>query len=804
MTDGTSEPASRAVGGEVHDNEFHGPSPIQTGTGDQNNTFNNFAVAAPERRRDILAGLPPEPAGFVGRGTEVDQLLEVLRPGSSDGAVLVCAVGGLAGIGKSALAIHAARRAVAEGWFHGGLWMNLRGFDAQASPVAAAGAVPGLLRALGWDDDLPASAPEQFALYHTVLTGLAQQGQRVLVVLDNVADVMQIDELLPRHEVHRVVVTSRAALSSLDARMLDLDVLGAADAVALLAKALRDAHPDDSRTADQSALAALAEMCGRLPLALQIAAALLKASPKRPVASLTRRLADERARLETLQFPDSALRPGVRAALHLSYERLSEPVQWILRLLSIDPGPDIATATIAALTDLSGDQAQEQLYVLERARLIACDEHERWSTHDLVRLYARELLEAHPEEHAWALDRLLAYYLATAAAADDHMNALPGRPVSEAFSGRSQALAWFDANRANLIAAVHLAADSGHREATMYLPSVLVSYFQWRRLFVEWIQTHTAAVGAARTLKDRVGEGMVLNNLGLALREVRRFEEAIDAHQQAAAIFRETGNRHREGMVLNNLGLALRAVRRFEEAIDAHQQAAAIYRETGNRHREGTALNNLGNALLEVRRFEEAIDAHQQAAAIYRETGDRHGEGMALNNLGLALRGVRRFEEAVDAHQQAAAIFRETGDRHGEGMALDNLGLALQGVRRFEEAIDAYQQAAAIYRETGDRHGEGMALNNLGLALQGVRRFEEAIDVGQQAAVIFRETGDRHREGIALDNLGLALQGVRRFEEAVDAHQQAAAIYRETGDRHREGLALDNLRDAQNDGQRPA
>ena len=137
----------------------------------------------------------------------------------------------------------------------------------------------------------------------------------------------------------------------------------------------------------------------------------------------------------------------------------------------------------------------------------------------------------------------------------------------------------------------------------------------------------------------------------------------------------ETGDRHGEGTALNNLGIALKEVRRFEEAITAHQDAAAIFRETGDRHGEGMALDNLGNALQEVRRFEEAITAHQDAAAIFRETGDRHGEGMALNNLGAALQEVRRFEEAITAHQDAAAIFRETGDRHGEGMALNNLGM---------------------------------------------------------------------------------------------------------------------------------
>jgi tetratricopeptide (TPR) repeat protein len=614
---------------EIHDNTFNGPTPTHTGVGDQHNHF----AASPQRRRDVLAGLPPEPAGFVGRGEQIAELLELLDQGSAGGAVLVCAVGGLAGIGKSALAIHAARRAVEAGWFQGGVWLNLRGFDPQAAPVQVASAVPELLRALGWDGDLPSSPPEQVQLYHTVLAGLARQGRRVLLVLDNVADVEQVAGLLPRDQTHRAVVTSRMVLSSLGARMLDLDVLSTEDSVALLATALRDAHPQDLRADDEAALTGLDAVCGGLPLALQIAAALLKASPKRSVASLTGQLTDEKQRLERLKFPDSALRPGVRAALQLSYERLPESQQRILRQLSVDPGPDIATATLAALAGLSVAEAEDELYALEWARLIACDEHERWTMHDLVRLYARDLLESTPEEYTQARERLLDYYLATSRAANEHMIAVPRRLVSEMFAGRGDALAWFDANRGNLVGAVHLAAASEHLDIAMRLPTVLAEYFLWRRLFPEWIETQTASVAAARTLNVRHGEGTALNNLGIALAEVRRFQEAIDAHQRVASIFREMGDRRSEGMALNNLGLALRNVGRYPEAIDAHQQDLEICRETGDRDGEGMALNNLGLALWSVRRFPEAIDAHQQAADAFREEGDQDREDNALNNM---------------------------------------------------------------------------------------------------------------------------------------------------------------------------
>ena len=195
------------------------------------------------------------------------------------------------------------------------------------------------------------------------------------------------------------------------------------------------------------------------------------------------------------------------------------------------------------------------------------------------------------------------------------MRALAGTPAPAEFTGRDDALAWLDAERPSLIAAVTMAAGTG-RDQDRHAPAAdLSEYLAWRRRFDDWLAVLAISRDSARQLNDKGNEAAALTNLGIALGEVRRFEEAISAHQDAAAIFRETGDRHGEGMALNNLGIALREVRRFEEAISAHQDAAAIFRETGDRHGEGMALDNLGIALREVRRFEEAISAHQDAAA---------------------------------------------------------------------------------------------------------------------------------------------------------------------------------------------
>lgn len=702
-SDATPAPASAAgARGEIHGNAFQGPAPIHTGSGSQ---INNFTVALPEQRARVLAGLPPEPAGFVGREGESTALLAALNPGAQDaGAVVICAVAGLAGVGKSALAVHAARRAVAEGWFHGAVFLNLRGYDPQNAPVNAGDAVTVLLRALGVNTHLPATADERLALYQAALTQLAAVGRRVLLVLDNVADAGQADALLPGNAAHRVLVTSRQSLASLSARLLDLDVLSGTEAVQLLTQALRNARPDDPRAAEDSALAALAAACGGLPLALQIAAALLKASPRRAVSDLAKDLADERARLKLLAFPDNALRPGVRAALKLSCDRLTEPQARMLRLLTVDPGPDVETPAAAALADLSPAQASGLLYALEGAHLIKPDASgRRWGMHDLVRLYGRELLDAAADsaEQQQARDRLFAYYLTTAEAADGHLRALPGESASARFGGRDEALAWFDANRANLVAAVDLAVERGRLDVAALLPLCMTEFFFWRVYLQECVDTHVVAVNAARSINDRRHEGTALTNLGTALQELRRFDEAIEAHQQAVAVYREAADKHSEGSALNNLGMVLSEVNRFDAAVEAHRQAAAIFRETGDKHSEGIALNNLGIPLSAMHRVGDAIDAYRRAAAVFRETGDRQGAGRVLGNLGVALAELRAFDEAVDAFEQAGAIFREIGDRYTEGKVYGNLGALLCGMRRFREGAASWRRAQALFEALG-------------------------------------------------------------------------------------------------------
>ena len=793
MTAGDSGPCSVDQGATAE-----GHAKIIQVAGNQIDVAGDY-IAGPGPAPRALASLPAVQGELTGRDAELQRLLALLDPAvESAGAVVVSAVAGLAGVGKTTLAVHAAHQAVGRGWFPGGhLFLDLRGYE-PSGQVTAGQALGALLRAVcGADAELPVDPGEQAGLYRSQMAALAREPARCCW--------SWTVPPLPR----RSSPCCRAGRGTgswspaatpwprCPPALIDLAVLEPADAAAVIAKFLGGGDPRPGR--EPQALAELAGYCGYLPLALQITAANLKADPHRSLAGLAGELQDERARL-ALSYSDEGQTLAVRASFELSYRRLPPDQARLFRLLSLNPTPQFSLDAIAALSGAPAQQARQTAVKLAQAHLTEPVTEQRWRMHDLMRLYSTELTtrptdgtnQDGQDDRAGALGRLLDHYRNTVDAADGHLRALPGQPVPERFQGRTDALAWLEAEHANLVTAVTLTATT-HPRTAITLAACLAVFLNQRRHFNDAITTAHHALTAARHLDDQLSEGVALNNLGLALAEVRRFEEAVTAHTQAVDIFRESADRHREGTALNNLGNALQEVRRFEEAVAAHTQAVDIFRESADRHREGTALNNLGNALQEVRRFEEAVAAHTQAGDIFRESGDRHGEGMALGNLGLALAGVGRFEEAVAAHTQAGDIFRESGDRHGEGMALGNLGLALQEVRRFEEAVAAHTQAGDIFRESGDRHGEGMALGNLGLALAGVGRFEEAVAAHTQAGDIFRETADRHGEGMSLNNLGLALAGVGRFEEAVAAHTQAGDTCRESADRHGEGKALNNL-----------
>ncbi len=313
------------------------------------------------------------------------------------------------------------------------LFIDLHGYD--EAPVEPGQALDALLRALGVPaEHIPPGVEERAGLYRSVL---AQASEPVLVIADNASAEAQVRPLLPGAGPHKVLVTSRHTLARLGARLVDVTVLDDEAAVGLLDGALRAARPQDDRiTADAGAAGRLAGVCGGLPLALQITAALLKADPALTVGELAGELA-EKDRLAGLRYDDGGGQggPSVAAAFELSCRRLDETSARVFRLLPVNPGPDISTAAATALADLPVTGVRRLLAGLARAHLAeaAPGAPGRWRMHDLLRLYAQGLSEQHADADGreQARDRLLGYYLDVAGDADEHLRALPGWPCRE-------------------------------------------------------------------------------------------------------------------------------------------------------------------------------------------------------------------------------------------------------------------------------------------------------------------------------------------------------------------------------------
>ncbi len=707
--------------------------------------------------------LPGEVRHFAGRADELAALSRLLDQADKEppGTVLVSAIGGTAGVGKTALAVHWAHQ-VAERFPDGQLYVNLRGYDPD-QPVPPADALAGFLRALGVPgQDIPPEAGERAARYRSLLAG-----RRMLVVLDNARSAEQVRSLLPGTKACVAVVTSRDALGGLVARegaeRLEVDLLPLPEAVGLL-RALIGGRVD----ADPAAAEELATQCSRLPLALRVAAELAIARPAASLAELAGELADQQQRLDVLDA-DGDSRTAVRAVFSWSYRHLDSSAARAFRLAALHPGPDLDRYAAAALTGTTVERAGRVLDQLTRMHLIHPSGPGRYGLHDLLRAYARELAAAQDgEDERWAAQtRLFDYYLHTAAAAANTLfpaesahrprvppPVTPGPPVA----GPAAARAWLDAERAVLVAVTAHTAAHGWPGHTTRLAVTLFRYLDVGGHLPEATAIHSHARSAASQTGDRAAEAEALVSLGVVDHEQGRDEQAADHLQQALALFRKIGDPIGQARALNDLGGVDLRQGRYRQAAGHFQQALALRRGTGDQAGQARALSNLGRMDLLQGRHQQAVGHLEEALDLCRKVGDRTGEAYVLNYLGRVDLLQGRCRQAVCRLEQALALNQEIGNRPGEAYILANLGLVELRQGHHEPAARHHRQALALFREIGDRSGEAEALNGLGEVFLATGRVGHARAQHATALAVARQLGDRDQQARAREGLARARQ----------------------------------------------
>ena len=730
--------------------------------------------------------LPPTPGelpldvyGFAGRVGELDELDAMLAEDvQASSPVVISAVSGTAGVGKTALAVHWAHRRASQ-FPDGILYVDLRGYDPD-EPVPAGEALAAFLRALGVRGaEIPLELAERAARYRTLLSG-----RRMLVVLDNAQSVEQIRLLLPGTRSCFVIVTSRDRLTALvarhGARRIDLDLLSPAEAIDLLRN-----MTGRRINSEPAAAAELASLCARLPLALRIAAELVVARSAATITDLISELIDERHRLDLLDAGDP--RTAVRAVFSWSYRHLPEDAARAFRWMGLHAARDYDVYGIAALTSTGVTEARRLINMLVRAHLVEETSAGRFRMHDLLRIYAAEQAaheDAEPDRRS-ALTRLFDHYLSTAAAAMDTAfpaeqdrrprvgaQAVPAPPVSEPVHAR----AWLDGQRLNLIAATAHCAAYGWPSHAKRIAATIRRYLDTHAYYADALVIHGHALRAARAENDRAGEAMALHNLGSVHSQMGSYGDALGHLIPALDLYRRAGDRAGEANTLDNLGGAYWGLGRHEEALDHYQQALAANREAGNRASEGRTQNNLGVVCLRLGRYDEAVIHLERALAIAGEIGDRPAQG-TLNNLGVAYQRLGRYDAALNRLQQALDVSREAGYRAAEAAALDSLGANYRHLKRYREAIEHHQRALALAREIRHRGLEADILNGFGETLQAAGRPTDASSHHASALRLAREIGDRYEEGRALSGIALALHSTDHVDDARRLWRDALAIY---------------------------
>jgi tetratricopeptide (TPR) repeat protein/DNA-binding XRE family transcriptional regulator len=643
---------------------------------------------------------------FTGRAAELSFLTGLLNPPRGPGGRgtgVVAAIGGMAGVGKTALAIHWAHLA-ARHFPDGQLYVNLRGFASSGAPATPAEALHGFLDALGVPPErIPAGQDTQAALYRSLLAE-----RRMLIVLDNAHDEGQVRPLLPASPASMVIITSRNQLAGLavtdGTELLRLDILPHNEAVRLLTVRIGASRA----TAEPAAIHEIARLCAHLPLALAVAAARAAARPGISLPALADELRDTAHRLDVLDARDPAV--SVAAVFSWSYRQLGDDAARMFRLLSLHPGPDISMHAAASLAAVDEPQASRLLLDLARDCLLTEHAAGRYAFHDLLRAYAARQAQDRdsPADRDAAIGRILDYYLHTAARgallleqSRERIALAPARAgaAPEQPSDRGQALAWFEAEHQVLLAVTGLATNVGADSHAWQLPWAMTGYLHRRGYVHERVALLGIAVAAAARLDDALGQAVSLRALGSACIDAADHDQARAHLERCLSQYQRLDDRTGEAWAQLGLSRLAEAQGRYADALGHGEQALRIYQAIGHPAGQARVLNSLawGHALLGD--YHRGRRLCQQSLVLIATLGGCDFECQVWDTLGYIELHLGDFAQAAAHFECALSLSRENGDRNSEAEILTHVGDARHAAGELPQARQAWQQALGIYNE---------------------------------------------------------------------------------------------------------
>ena len=736
------------------------------------------------------AQLPRDIDDFTGREDALRDAHAILeRDTTAAGVPPVLAVFGKPGIGKTTFAVRLAHQLRAR-FPDGQLYVNLRGVEAERLDPSVV--LAEFLDAVGVQQaSLPIGSDARERLYRARLAG-----RKVLVVLDNAADEAQVRPLVPGDPECAVIVTSRQPLHGLDvSRLLQLDVFDPEQAVELLASAVGTervaAEPGPARE--------ITQLCGYLPLAIRIVGAKLAAKRHWNLGRMAARLSDERHRLHELHGGDRE----VRASFQLSYQGRDAVEQNAFRLLGLLTFESFPDWVLAVLLDDPLLDAEGLAENLVEAQLVEPDGDDetgepRFRLHDLLRLFARERVQAEESEEARraAITRVVDSYLALArvaegglgrvqmpvgAAAEFHLPVEVGRAHTDAL--RQRPLAWLRVEKANLIATAALAREAGSWREAWSLSRALNTFFIWHAHWDDSLRTKEIALDAARRAGDRHAEALVLFDLGGAFLVRNNWPESISHLERSRALFRDLGDTEQELEAQLHLGVSYRDYARYDQAVACFREVLPGFRQLDNELLEASTYHNLGLALREQGDIDGAMECFDHCLPVFTRRDDHIGRARALHSLGVALRYLGRHEEAGPLYEESLQLCRAVGDLRWEGILLLATGRLRRQQGRLEDAAGCYEAALPLFLRLGDVQGEAHTYRSVGHMLR------EQGDLDGSAAYLDRAHGLvselQHERGIGQVTHAMAITQMRRgaLDDAVASLQASLAIFRFLGDR---------------------